>query len=166
LNFPNGLAISDGNLYVGNGGSSTIDQISLSTGLFTTPTFATGLSNPNGLATEGGSLFEMNTGTNSILAFSSTGTPLAPVVSDDTTYMNNSKGLAIDSEGDFYVTDEGDNSVTEYYPNGTFKAVFSTGFSGPNYITTMTLVVPATYALLTAGLGMLFVMCRRKKALV
>jgi sugar lactone lactonase YvrE len=170
LSFPNGLAIADGSLYAANGATNTIDQISLATGVVTTPTFITGLSNPNGVATKGGNVFVTNNGTSQVLEFDSNGVFQGIAVTTDPSNLIDSKGLAIDSEGDFWVTDEqGNGEVTEYDKNGNLIATFSTGFSGPNFITTqpnVSVPEPSTYALLVASLGMLFVMCRRKKVTV
>jgi streptogramin lyase len=168
LTTPNGLAIYDGSLYVADGSpGNTIDEISLSTRHVINP-FIGGLNKPNGLAVEGSSIYEVNKGSSQVLDFNAITGGSEGVAVTDAANMLGSNGLAIDSIGDFYVTDEGDNSVTEYNPAGHLIAVFNSGFTGPNYIATDLAAVPepSTYALLVAGLGALFVICRRKKAMV
>lgn len=161
MNFPNGMTFdSAGNLYVASGGGNFIDKITFSGSLVNTiAPFATGLSNPNGLAFAGSSIFEVDNGSNSIIQFNSAGTQVGSISDSN---INNSKGLAIDSHGDFFVTDEGSNSVTEYGPGGNFLATFTGDFNGPNYITTLAVPEPSAYALLTLGLGFLIFFARRK----
>jgi sugar lactone lactonase YvrE len=165
---PNGLAIYNGSLYIADGGgANTVNEVSLVTRATVSPPLISGVTNPNGLAVYDGSLFEVNNGTDQILAFNPTSGASDGAAVTDTTNMLNSKGLAIDSMGDFYVTDEGDNTVTEYNPAGKLIGVYNTGFYGPNYVTTDLLAAPepSACALLVAGLAMLFVVSRRKRAM-
>jgi glucose/arabinose dehydrogenase len=165
LNFPNGIAFdSNGNLFVASGGGDFIEKLTFTGGVFNgaTPFVTSGLNNPVGLATEGTDVFVMDNNTDSILEYDSNGNFVKSVVSDPS-HMDDSKGLAIDSKGDFFVTNEGNGTVSEYDANGDFLATV-TGFDGPNYIATLAVPEPSTYVLLTAGLGMLFFLGRRKVA--
>jgi sugar lactone lactonase YvrE len=164
LHFPNGMAFdSAGNLYIDNGESNfnSINQITLSGGVQNNPIVTSDLNNPIGLAIAGNHLFEMDNNTNSVFEFDLDGTFVKSVITDSS-HMDDSRGLAIDSTGDFYVTNEGNGTVSEYDPNGDFLATFN-GFDGPNYIATLAVPEPSTYVLLTAGLGMLLFVSRRRK---
>jgi len=169
----NDVVIHDGTFYLTDGVVSTIS------GGVATPFASAGLSSPNGIAFDdvginAGNFFVVNHGTSSVLEFNDiTGAPVGthPFITD----LNPSdqpKTIAIDSAGNFYVTDNGDNTVTEYDPTGTmvlntFNA--SGDFDGPCFVLTepaLTVPEPSTYALLIAGLGLLFFMGRRKTATV
>jgi sugar lactone lactonase YvrE len=76
------------------------------------------------------------------------------------------KNLVFDSFGDLYVTDSGDNEVTEYNPQGQLIETFS-DLAGPCFITTQdadtfSVPEPSTYALLLAGGAALFFLHRRR----
>jgi len=162
LDTPNGLAFdSSGNLYVSNGGNGVIDEITPSA--VVTP-FVTGLSSPNGLAFDSaGDLLVVNHNTSQVLEFSSTGTALPLTITDGTAGAS-LKTVGLDSEGNIYVTDNSNSLVTEYNASGTILTVFDNpgDFNGPCFITTLVVPEPSTYALLIAGLGLLFFMGRRK----
>lgn len=164
LHYPNGMAFdSAGNLYIVNGatGFNSIDKITFSGGVLNTPIVTTGLNNPIGLAIAGNDIFEMDNNTNSVLEFDLNGNFIKSVITDSS-HMDDSRGLSIDSAGDFFVTNEGNGTVSEYDANGDFLSTFA-GFDGPNYIATLAAPEPSTYVLLTAGLGMLFFLGRRRK---
>ena len=179
LSFPNGLTFdAAGNLYVTNGANKTVDKISFSGGSATTTPFITsGLADPNGVVavTSGllaGDILVVDKGSSTVLAFDSNGNllPSNPFI-DDANPNDIPKYIAVDSAGDFYVTDAGDNHVTEYGPDGTFIRVFTTdvdgnsAFSGACAVITQQLVVPepSTYALLLGGAAMLVFLARRKR---
>jgi energy-converting hydrogenase Eha subunit G len=63
------------------------------------------------------------------------------------------------------VTDEGDNTVSEYDSAGDLITTFSGAggnFAGPNFVTTFAVPEPSAIALLMAGLGLLVYFTRRK----
>jgi sugar lactone lactonase YvrE len=170
LQSPNGIAFdSAGNLYVASGGGGALQKITFSSvGVYDTNfPIVTALTNPNGVASAGGNVFVVNTNANDVLKFAADGTPLGVAIGDSSNTFSNAHGLAIDSAGDFWVTDEGDNSVSEYNAAGGLIETFSGAdgaFSGPNFITTMTVPEPSAIALLMASLGLLFYFTRRKAA--
>jgi streptogramin lyase len=84
--------------------------------------------------------------------------------------LDNPEGLTVDNSGNVFVTNLNNNTITEYSPgpqSTVIESVFATGLDYPCFVTTVNLNVvpePSTYALLLAGLGLLFFAYRRKTA--
>ncbi len=127
LSYHYGLAFdSNGNLYVGNPGSNTIEEFNSSG---QGHVFASsGLSGPIGLAFDGsGSLYVANADNSTIEEFNSGGT--GSVFATAASGVNNPAGLAFDASGNLYVANQGNYTVEEFGPGGT-GSVFATTTSG------------------------------------
>jgi len=177
LNFPNGITMdSSGNLFVTNGQGNSIDEIATSGGTVVsstpTPFITTGLNNPVGIAYDSqgvnaGNLFVVDND-NTVLEFNATtgaAVPPTPFITD-LNASDKMDGIAIDSSGDFYVTDNGDNSVTEYNSDGEVLNVYNTpfDFDGSCYVATSLVVPePTTYAMMLGGLALLSLFIRRRQ---
>jgi serine/threonine-protein kinase len=170
LTAPNDVVFANGVLYATEGGSNQV--VTIADGGAAPLVTGNGLSSPNGIAFDGGNLLVVNHGSAQVLAYSTGGTNLGSAVqSPYLSSLNQPKAIAVDSEGDFYVTDNGDETVTEYSPTGVLLQVYSTdaggnpAFNGSGFIVTQSTVPePTTYALMFAGLGVLIFMARRKAA--
>jgi hypothetical protein len=167
LNAPNDVVFYDNTLYATAGGAGQIDTIS---GGIATP-LVTGLSSPNGIAIDSaGDLVVVDHNDSEVLAFNPmTGASVLTGVPQGS--LDLPKTIAVDSAGYIYVTDNGNEEVTEYNAAGALVNTFTTdidnnpAFSGSGFIVTDLVVPePSTYVLLTAGLGLLFFMARRKTA--
>jgi sugar lactone lactonase YvrE len=161
----NGLSFDDGTLYATDGGAGTVNTV---VGGIVTP-IVTGLNSPNGITfnAAGTDMYVVSHDSATVGEFTIGGTPVSNPFISLTSAMG-PKAIAVDSAGDFFVTDNGDNTVTEFFANGTFdQTISSSDFSGPCFVITEAAVPePSTYALLFAGLGMLYFMRRRKVATV
>jgi sugar lactone lactonase YvrE len=170
LGTPNAVAIENGTLYV-----TAVSVHSVSGGVASPyGNTATYLTTANGLAFDSaGNLLVVNHGTSQILKFNSSGDYVGSAVQPlYASSVDGPKDVAIDSIGDFYVTDSTDDTVTEYNSSGALINIFSTdidgdqAFNGPCFVTTELVVPePTTYALLLSGLGLLFFFARRKAAM-
>lgn len=162
---PYGLAFNAGNLYVTNNSSNSIIEISAGPTESPVPVSGQALNIPDGIAFDkNGNIFVVNHGAPSIEEISGgNGTIFANDAS-----LSLPRDLAFDYEGNLYVTDSGNNTVTEYTSSGT--VTFSTDLSKPSFVAvtsscdSMAVPEPSTYALLTAGMGVLFFLVRRKAA--
>jgi len=157
----NYVSYENGTLYVTDGGAGTLDTVSGGT---VTP-LVTGLSSPNGMTFDSnGNLFVVQHGSSTISEIPFGTTTVNPIIAQ--TSSQGPKAIAIDSLGDFYVTDNTDSTVTEYNSTGNLIATFSSlNFNGPCYIVDQQLAVPepSTYALMLVGLGgLLYFRSRRK----
>jgi sugar lactone lactonase YvrE len=76
------------------------------------------------------------------------------------TGLVNAIGVAFDSSGNFYVTDQGNGNVMKYAPNGV-GAVFASGLNLPTYIAVGPVPEPSTSVLLSLGVTALLVGHRR-----
>lgn len=180
LPYANALTFgSDGNLYVtnGNAGSSgnNIEKVTLTDGVVNSvSTFVnSGLIDPIGITYDStgpnaGNFFVVND-QNSVLEFNSLGAavPPTPFISD-LNASDRQDDITVDSAGNIYVTDNGDETVTEYSSSGAILNVYSgEAVNGACYITasfsTDPVPEPSTYVLLTAGLGVLFFASRRNR---
>jgi serine/threonine-protein kinase len=174
----NGITIdSAGNLYVANGANNTVDKITLSGSTpQVTDLISTGLLDPQGITyiTSGkysGDLAIVDTDSDAVDIFNTAGDPVATPFIADPNPNDGPDYLTVDSQGDFFVTDNADQMVTEYGPDGAVLSVYKNdaggnqAFSGPCGITAQLVVPePSTYALLLAGAGALFFLARRKRA--
>jgi sugar lactone lactonase YvrE len=159
----NGLAFSNGTLYATDGGAGTVDSV---VGGVITP-IVTGLSSPNGITFDaaGNLMYVVQHGNSEISEFTVGGVPISNPFISQTSAMG-PKTIAIDSQGDFFVTDYNDSTVTEYDPTGAIllNTFQSSDLNGPCFVVTQVAVPePATYALLFAGLGIVYFMNRRRK---
>jgi len=169
--FATGLAFdSVGNLYVASAINDTVTKVTFSSpGVVNSgTTFVSGLNFPAGIAFDSaGNLLVVNQNTSQILKFGPTGTPLGAVITDGNS-LDIPEAVTVDSLGNLWVTDYGSGAVKEYDSLGNLLNTFTgNGIMGPCYITTeLAVPEPSAYALLTAGLGLLFFVTRRKTATV
>ena len=172
LTAPNDVVYSNGVLYATEGGANLV--VTISEGSATTLVNGSGLSSPNGIAVGSGNLLVVSHGSNQVLAYTVGGAPLGSAVEPAfQSSLSGPKAIAVDSKGDFYVTDNGDETVTEYSPTGQLLEVYSTdinnnpAFNGSGFIVTQAVVPePTTWALLLAGVSFLFYLGRRKTAVL
>jgi PEP-CTERM motif len=112
LNGPLGLAISGGDLFVGNYSSGTIGEYNLN-GTPVNASLITGLSNPNGMGISGGDLFVVNQ-SGTIGEYNLNGTPVnASLI----TGLSNPTGIGISGGYLFVSTESG--TIGEYTTSGT-----------------------------------------------
>jgi len=169
LNAPNGVVDYNGVLYATLGGSSQIVTIADGSA---NPLVTSGLNSPNGIAIDGGNLFVVSHLSNQVLAFTTSGGALGSAVAAPyQSSLSGPKTIAVDSMGDFYVEDNGDETVTEYSSTGVLLQVYSTNsdgnpaFNGSGFIVTQAVVPePTTYVLMLTGLALLYFRNRRKLA--
>jgi len=158
----NGLAFSNGTLYATDGGAGTVDSV---IGGVITP-IVTGLSSPNGITFDaaGNLMYVVQHGNSTVSEYTVGGVPVATPFITQTGEMG-PKTIAIDSLGDFYVTDYNDSTVTEYDSMGNLLNTFaSSDLNGPCFVVTQVAVPePATYGLLLVGLGIVYFVNRRRK---
>jgi sugar lactone lactonase YvrE len=163
----NGLAFDKaGNLFVTTGDGDQITVITPSA--FSANLTVTGknLNGPDGIAFDSaGNIYVVNHYDPSVEKIVSGGSGSVFINSSTLTAP---RGIAIDSDGNIFVANDCANTVTEYTAGGLVNTYTST-ISDPSFITTLatdTLPVPepSTYALLTASLGYLFFMNRRKNS--
>ena len=141
---PDGLAFGpDGNLYVSNYGTSTIDQIIGGTA----STFVTDSGGPGGLAFDSsGNLYVAN-GAGTVDKITSGG-----IASTFATISGEPNFLAFGSQGNLYVTLYTGNAVDKISPDGSVST-FATGLDGPAGIVALPAPIPASFDL--AGIGSL-----------
>lgn len=175
LNTPNGIAIDTfGDLYVALGANANaIARIDPGGAVVTTfDTTGVGLNGPNGIVFgPNGDLYVVNHNNPSVEQISLLLAGSTFISSNPINGLNGAKTLGFDANGDLYVTDYGNNTVTEYNASGMLIHTYSTDISGPCFLTfsptssNVTVPEPGTYAMLLAGLGLLYFYQRRRMAL-
>jgi sugar lactone lactonase YvrE len=126
LNNPQGVAFSlQGNLYVANNGSNTIEEFSQSG--IDLGTFAnTGLSSPAGLIFDSANnLYVANQGNNTIEKFTIHGS--GSVFVPSTAGLDNPQGMALDASGNLYAASYSNNTIYKITPSGSVSVFVSGG---------------------------------------
>ena len=170
LSTPNGLAFdSAGNLFVTNGtGGTGAGSITLITpgGIPANLTISgTPLNAPNGIAFKGNNVYVVDHNDPAVEEITSGG--VGSIFPTTAGSLNLPKTLTFDSSGNLYVTDFGNNTVTEYNASGALIHTYSTDIDGPCFViavASLSVPEPSTYALLGLGAGLLFFFNRRKLA--
>ena len=154
---PAGIALDGGNsLYVVDSGANTVTLIqganlSSSTLVAATATFGgTALSGPKGISLDGyANVYIADTGNNRIVMahqFGATATDNIVYIPSTTTFggtpLSGPTGIAVDSAGDLFIADTGNNRIVEYTPLGV-ASVVSSG--------TLTLNAPTGVAVYPSG---------------
>jgi sugar lactone lactonase YvrE len=158
LNGPIGLAFSGGNLYVANFDNGTVAQFS-SNGTLLNASFASGLSNPTSLAFDHAGNLYVASALGTVSEFSPTGTPV------NRSFISSAfavpfYGLAFDSGGNLWVTDQNDNDLSEYNSAGALIHYYTyPTVSGPEFIAIIP--EPSAFALLCLSLSTLLYVHRR-----
>jgi sugar lactone lactonase YvrE len=138
LDGPVGMAFDRaGNLYVANqtksttGTTSTIEKFTpAGVGSVFIPNTA-GLGTPSGLAFDSaGNLYVANDLNNTILKFSSTGSPLG-TLSNGSTGLSGPDGLAFDAAGNLYVASSNSNAIVKFTSLGVASVFANSGLSTP-----------------------------------
>ncbi len=137
---PAGIALDGANsLYVVDSGANTVTLIqganlSSSTLVAATATFGgAALSGPKGIALDGyANLYIADTGNNRIVMahqFGATATDNVVYIPSTTTFggtaLSGPTGIAVDSAGDLFIADTGNNRIVEYTPLGVASVVSS-----------------------------------------
>jgi streptogramin lyase len=128
LTSPNGLAFGpDGNLYVANGGTTTISKV---TPAGVVSTFVnSGVNNPQGLAFDAnGNLYVSNLGNNTI----SKVTPAGAVSTFVSSGLAAPQGLAFDPSGNLYVANGVNNTISKVTPAGVVSTFANSGLNSPD----------------------------------
>jgi sugar lactone lactonase YvrE len=130
LDIPEGLVLdSSGDLFVANGGNSTIEEFNSSGTGSVFATASSGLSFPTGLAFDGsGDLFVANSANNTIEKFSTNG--VGSVFATASSGLDIPEGLAFDSSGNLYVANN-NNTILKFNPSGTGVVFAASGLSNP-----------------------------------
>jgi DNA-binding beta-propeller fold protein YncE len=167
LNTPNGIAIDAfGDIYVALGGSGNEMARIDPHGNVIDFNPSNISNNPNGIAFgPTGDLYVVNRNTpavNQITPFLTA----TPFIFGSASGLSDPKGIAFDENGFIFVTDNGNNTVTEYNSSGSLVHTFTSGFSNPNFATfaagSLPVPEPSTYALLLGGIGALYIYQRRR----
>lgn len=147
LNSPRGLALdSSGNLYIADTGNSRIVKVSSSGSgsVVSTPTIT--LSAPQGVAVDiSGNIFISDTGNNEIVKLSSGGTASVfntssgvSISPTPTPSLSAPKGVAVDTYGNLYIVDSGNNrviKVTTGLVGSVITSTLSPALNNPTGIT-------------------------------
>jgi DNA-binding beta-propeller fold protein YncE len=163
VQYPTGVAINGGYLYVAQFNNNSIVKYGLNPGSESTFT-ATGLSSPQGIAFDtSGNLYVANSGNGQagsgyIEKYNSSG-----VGSVFASGLNFPYGLAFDSAGDLFTSSRGTsgNEIYEFSPTGA-ETILTTDVSGPEFLAIKATPEPATWALLCLGAGILLYIRRRQ----
>ncbi len=120
---PYGVAVDDGDVFVADPGSGTVEEIKPGG---TIVTIGSGFNHPTGVAVDSsGDVFVVDTGSSAIEEI----TPDNSVISIGSGF-NHPSGVAVDANGDVFVADSGSNAIEEVTPNGSIVTIGS-GFSSP-----------------------------------
>jgi hypothetical protein len=147
FNSPSGLAVdSANNVYIADAGNNVIRKISGQTGIVTTVPFTLGvLSSPRGVAVDAsGNLYIADTGNNvirEIMPFTAATSTVAGIsgtsgysgnnVLATTATLNSPAGVAIDSAGNIYIADTGNNVIRKItVSTGIITTVAGNGTAG------------------------------------
>lgn len=136
LNNPQGIAIDiNNNVFIANTGANTVLKVDSTATLIST---YIGFSSPNGLVTNtAGIVFVCDTNNHLIKQISTSGviTTIAGSIAGDadnatgtSAKFQNPKGICIDSSGNLFVSDTGNNKIRKIEANATFSV---TVFAGP-----------------------------------
>jgi streptogramin lyase len=166
---PNGIAIdSFGDLYVALGnGANAIARIAPGGSVTEFDTTGETLNGPNGIVFgPNGNLYVVNHNDPSVEQINLSLVGSTYISSDPSNGLNGAKTLGFDAEGDLYVTDFGNNTVTEYNAAGQLINTFSSTLDGPCFLAIsspgLSVPEPGTYGLLLVGLGALYFFQRRR----
>jgi sugar lactone lactonase YvrE len=139
FNSPAGIAVdSSGNIYVADAGNNEIRKVTPA-GVVTT--LATGFSGPEGVAVDdsSGVVYVADTGHNQIAEISTSGTVTVLAGSGSAgaanglgtaASFNGPAGVAVDSAGDVYVADTGNNEIRMITPTGMVSTLAGSTTSG------------------------------------
>lgn len=124
LNAPRGVAVdSAGNVWIANFGNNSVSEFSSSGQPFSPATGFTGgrLNGPSAIAVDGANhIWVTNAGNGSVTELNSSGGVLSPYAftglgsAGNVALLDNPTGIAIDGAGDVWVSNNGNNSVTEF----------------------------------------------------
>jgi sugar lactone lactonase YvrE len=124
LNAPVGIAIdSGGNVWIANSGNNSVSEFSSSGQPFSLTTGFTGggLNAPVAIAIDGvDHIWVTNPGNGSVTELNSSGATLSPFgfkgigAAGSTALLDRPQGIAIDAAGDVWVSNSGNNTVTEF----------------------------------------------------
>lgn len=124
-----GIAVDpEGNVYVGEDGTSGTIQKFDANGNFESVFVSGGVSHAAGMAFNGaGDLYVADSGYQQVREFNSSGSLLATIGSAGSGMgqFNEPMGIAFDSSGDFYVADYGNNRIEKFSSDGTYLAQWS-----------------------------------------
>ena len=163
LNYPLGLAVSGGNLFVAGLGD-TIGEYTTA-GATVNATLVSGLNAPIGLAISGGNIFVANYLGGTIGEYTTAGATVnASLVSG----LNGPHGLAV-SGGDIFVANcsdyvSGNGTIGEYTTDGdTVNASLVSGLNAPALLDVEEVPEPSSFGLLALDLALLPLLHRQRK---
>jgi sugar lactone lactonase YvrE len=147
MNQPTGVAVdSANNIYVADRGNNQVEEFTPTGQLVraftasgtTSGSNANKMSGPSGVTVDAnGNVYVADTGNNRVEKLSPTGTVLATfnlnglIANGVPAQMSKPSGVAVDSAGNIYVADTGDNRVVELDPAGAYLRAFTaSGLSG------------------------------------
>jgi DNA-binding beta-propeller fold protein YncE len=141
LNHPGGVAVDgSGNVYIADTTNNVVEKVTPSGTL--SILVGSGLSSPEGVAADGsGNVYVADTGNNKVekmtaggtlSAIAGTGTSGAPTQGPATSSnLAAPTGVAVDSSGDVFIADRGNQRVEKVTAAGTLSFVTGTGNAGP-----------------------------------
>ncbi|MGC9260021.1 MAG: virginiamycin B lyase family protein [Phycisphaerae bacterium] len=147
--LPDGLAFGpNGNLYVANFLTNSIDEVDTSSETVTPFVSLSSAPGPGGLAFDSsGNLYVADWTSNEVEKINSDGS-----VSPFASFSSGSEpaSLAFGSDGNLYVTLYGDKAVEKVTPSGAVS-LFASGLDGPAGIVAMPAPIPASFGLVGIG---------------